>query len=65
MLDGRAGALGVEIVAAGVVDRLPETGHLGDGLEQMLRGWNGRVAAAAGLPEGRLAESFAVTRING
>ena len=42
-----------------------QTGHLGDGLEQMLRGWNGRVAAAAGLPEGRLAESFAVTRING
>ena len=41
-----------------------QTSHLGDGLEQMLRQWNGGTAAAAGLPEGRLAEAFAVTRIN-
>lgn len=41
-----------------------QTGHQGAGLERMLREWNGRTAAAAGLPEGRLAEAFAVTRIN-
>ena len=41
-----------------------QTGHLGDGLEQMLRGWNAANAERAGLPEGRLAEAFAVTRIN-
>jgi len=41
-----------------------QTAHLGAGLEEMLRGWNGANAARAGLPEGRLAESFAVTRIN-
>ncbi len=43
---------------------ISQTAHLGDGLEQMLRGWNGANAEAAGLPEGRLAESFAVSRIN-
>jgi LmbE family N-acetylglucosaminyl deacetylase len=31
-----------------------------DGLEEMLRGWLGRAAAQAGLPEGRLAEAFQV-----
>jgi LmbE family N-acetylglucosaminyl deacetylase len=31
-----------------------------DGLEPRLREWLGRAAAAAGLPEGRLAESFQV-----
>jgi len=31
-----------------------------DGLETMLRGWLGRSAAQAGLPEGRLAEAFQV-----
>jgi LmbE family N-acetylglucosaminyl deacetylase len=41
-----------------------QTAHLGDGLEDRLRGWNGSNAAMAGLPEGRLAELFAVTRIN-
>ncbi len=41
-----------------------QTGHLGAGLEEMLRGWNGSNAALAGLPEGRLAELFAVSRIN-
>ena len=41
-----------------------QTAHLGEGLEAMLRGWNGGVAAASGLPEGRLAEAFAVSRIN-
>jgi len=36
-----------------------QTGHM-DGLEDLLRDWLGRGAAAAGLPEGRLAESFQV-----
>jgi LmbE family N-acetylglucosaminyl deacetylase len=31
-----------------------------EGLEEFLRGWNGRVAAQAGLPEGSLAEAFQV-----
>ncbi len=41
-----------------------QTSHLGDELEQRMRGWNGANAALAGLPEGRLAELFAVSRIN-
>ena len=41
-----------------------QTAHLGDGLEQMLRGWNEGNAAQAGLAPGRLAETFAVSRIN-
>jgi LmbE family N-acetylglucosaminyl deacetylase len=41
-----------------------QTAHQGDGLEAMLRGWNGAVAAAHGLPDGHLAEAFAVSRIN-
>jgi LmbE family N-acetylglucosaminyl deacetylase len=41
-----------------------QTADQGDGLEQMLRGWNAANAARAGLPEGRLAEVFAVSRIN-
>jgi len=41
-----------------------QTGHLGPELEQRLRGWNGGNAALAGLGEGRLAELFAVSRIN-
>ena len=41
-----------------------QTAHQGDGLEEMLRGWNAVNAARAGLPEGRLAEVFAVSRIN-
>ena len=40
-----------------------QTAHLGDGLEQMLRGWNEGNAARAGLAPGRLAETFAVSRI--
>jgi LmbE family N-acetylglucosaminyl deacetylase len=36
-----------------------QTGHM-DGLEDFLRGWLARNAAAAGLPEGRLAEAFQV-----
>ena len=32
-----------------------QTAHQGEGLREMLRGWNARNAAAAGLPEGRLA----------
>jgi LmbE family N-acetylglucosaminyl deacetylase len=31
-----------------------------EGLEELLRGWNGWVAAQAGLPEGSLAEAFQV-----
>lgn len=41
-----------------------QTAHLGDGLEEMLRGWNGANATLNGLAEGRLAEVFAVSRIN-
>ncbi len=41
-----------------------QTAHLGDGLEEMIRGWNGGNAARAGLPDGRMAELFAVSRIN-
>ena len=37
-----------------------QTGHMGDGLAEMLRGWMSANAAAAGLPQGRLAESFQV-----
>lgn len=41
-----------------------QTAHLGDGLEEMLRGWNEGNAVRAGLEPGRLAETFAVSRIN-
>ena len=41
-----------------------QTAHLGEQLEQRIRGWNGANAALAGLPQGRLAERFAVSRIN-
>ncbi|MET1005664.1 MAG: PIG-L deacetylase family protein [Propionibacteriaceae bacterium] len=41
-----------------------QTGHLGEGLRQRLTDWNAGNAALGGLPEGRLAEVFAVTRIN-
>jgi LmbE family N-acetylglucosaminyl deacetylase len=37
-----------------------QTRHLGEGLEKMLREWNGANAAAAGLPTGRLAEAYQV-----
>ncbi|MFI0357691.1 PIG-L deacetylase family protein [Actinomadura sp. 9N407] len=37
-----------------------QTSHMGDELERMLRGWLSGNAAAAGLPEGRLAEAFQV-----
>ena len=36
-----------------------QTAHM-DGLEEMLRGWLGERAKAAGLPAGRLAEAFRV-----
>lgn len=36
-----------------------QTGHM-DGLEEMLRAWHGRNAAAGDLPEGRLAEAYQV-----
>jgi LmbE family N-acetylglucosaminyl deacetylase len=41
-----------------------QTAHLGEGLRERLSGWNTGNAAMAGLPEGRLAELFAVSRIN-
>jgi LmbE family N-acetylglucosaminyl deacetylase len=37
-----------------------QTSHLGGELETMLRGWSTGIAAAAGWPEGRLAEAFTV-----
>ncbi|MFB4313487.1 PIG-L deacetylase family protein [Actinomadura sp. 21ATH] len=37
-----------------------QTAHMGDGLEEMLRGWLAGNALAAGWPEGRLAESYQV-----
>lgn len=37
-----------------------QTSHVGDELETMLRGWSTSNAAAAGWPDGRLAESFRV-----
>ncbi|MFD0685513.1 PIG-L deacetylase family protein [Actinomadura fibrosa] len=37
-----------------------QTGHMGDGLHDMLRGWLSANATAAGLPGGRLAEAFQV-----
>jgi LmbE family N-acetylglucosaminyl deacetylase len=37
-----------------------QTRHMGDGLEKLLRDWNGANAAAAGLPPGRLAEAYQV-----
>ncbi len=37
-----------------------QTGHVGDELETMLRGWSTSIAAAAGWPEGKLAEAFTV-----
>lgn len=41
-----------------------QTAQLGDGLEQRLRDWNTGNAALAGLAGDRLAELFAVSRIN-
>jgi LmbE family N-acetylglucosaminyl deacetylase len=37
-----------------------QTAHLGEGLQKMLREWNGANAAAAGLPLGRLAEAYQI-----
>jgi LmbE family N-acetylglucosaminyl deacetylase len=37
-----------------------QTAHLGEGLQKMLREWNGGNAAAAGLPPGRLAEAYQI-----
>ncbi|MBO2452130.1 PIG-L family deacetylase [Actinomadura barringtoniae] len=37
-----------------------QTAHMGDGLEEMLRGWMGFSATSGGLPEGSLAEVFQV-----
>jgi LmbE family N-acetylglucosaminyl deacetylase len=41
-----------------------QTAHQGDELDNRVRGWNAGNAAMAGLPAGRLAELFAVSRIN-
>ncbi len=40
-----------------------QTGHR-DGLEDMLRQWGTRMGSALGLPEGRLAEAFAIVPLN-
>jgi len=40
-----------------------QTSHM-DELDTMLRTWGGAVAAGFGLPEGHLAEAYAVTRLN-
>ncbi|GAA1248923.1 PIG-L deacetylase family protein [Oryzihumus leptocrescens] len=40
-----------------------QTSHM-DELDAMLRTWGGAVASGFGLPEGHLAEAFAVTRLN-
>ena len=40
-----------------------QTSHM-DELDAMLRTWGGAVAAGFGLPEGHLAEAYAVTRLN-
>ncbi|HEX2550281.1 MAG TPA: PIG-L family deacetylase, partial [Nocardioidaceae bacterium] len=37
-----------------------QTRHLGEGLEKMVRDWNGGNAVAAGLPLGRLAEAYQI-----
>lgn len=39
---------------------LSQTGHMGEELPTMLRRWGTAVAAAAGLPQGRLGEAFRV-----
>lgn len=41
-----------------------QTAHLGDGLDRMVRQWNAANAATFDLGAGRLAELFAVTRVN-
>jgi len=48
---------------AALRQHVSQTAHLGGGLEQRLRQWGGAVAAAHGLPAGRLAEAFRVVRI--
>jgi LmbE family N-acetylglucosaminyl deacetylase len=37
-----------------------QTGHMGEQLETLLRGWGGQTAVAGGLGEDRLAEAFRV-----
>lgn len=41
-----------------------QTGHMGEGLETMLRGWARLNAQAFQVGDGRLAETFCVSRIN-
>ena len=45
---------------AALREHASQTSHLGDGLEKMLREWNGANAAAGGLPLGHLAEAYQV-----
>jgi LmbE family N-acetylglucosaminyl deacetylase len=49
-----------ELKLAALRAHASQTRHLGEGLEKMLRDWNGANAAAAGLPLGRLAEAYQV-----
>ena len=50
----------VRVKLAALRAHASQTGHLGHGLEKMLREWNGGKAAAAGLPRGRLAEAYQI-----
>jgi LmbE family N-acetylglucosaminyl deacetylase len=47
---------------AALRSHVSQTAHV-DTLEEFVRGWAGRNAAAGGLPEGRLAEAFMVVTI--
>lgn len=49
-----------ELKLAALRAHASQTRHLGEGLEKMLREWNGGNAAAAGLPLGRLAEAYQI-----
>ena len=44
---------------AALRQHVSQTAHM-ESLEEMLRGWAGRMAGIGGLPEGRLAEAFSV-----
>ncbi|HUR74826.1 MAG TPA: PIG-L deacetylase family protein [Sporichthya sp.] len=49
----------VDRKVAALLAHVSQTAHM-DNLEALMRGWGARQAQAAGLPEGRLAESFQV-----
>lgn len=45
---------------AALREHASQTAHMGDALEERMRGWSTIQAKAAGLPEGRLAEGYLV-----